>query len=343
MNPKVSVIMSVYNGEKYIREAIESILKQTFNDFEFIIIDDGSSDNTLGIIKSYQDTRIKIIKNDANLGVSLSKNRGFDIASGEYIAIMDADDISYPARFEKEVLFLDNNKNIGLVGTYYVIIDGDDRLIERVTPPIDSIVLKEGMLEKNQLGHGTIMFRRECLTRVGQYREEFKSSLDYDFLLRFTEKYDVSTIPEVLYAWRLNLHSITISKRINQEIFSSLAIKLATQRRTVGIDDLQTFDKTYKDNYIKLYISSFNDVYGIKRGYQYYVTLLFKIKKYGEGFEIYKKYLKYLLDSIKCNPVNIKYWYYLAKAITTQLIYLVTYAAITYCSYSNTINSLEQV
>ena len=114
--PKLSVIMPAYNAEKYIGEAIESILNQTFTDFEFIIIDDGSSDHTADIIKGFHDERIRFIQNEKNSGVANTLNKGLELSQGEYIARMDADDISLPARFEKQVAFMEANPDVAVVG-----------------------------------------------------------------------------------------------------------------------------------------------------------------------------------------------------------------------------------
>ncbi len=115
--PRVTVLMSVYNGEKYLREAIDSILNQTFKDFEFLIIDDGSTDSSADIIRSYTDFRIRLIQNEKNIGLTRSLNKGLKLAKGEYIARMDVDDISLPIRFEKQVSFLDKYEDVKLVGS----------------------------------------------------------------------------------------------------------------------------------------------------------------------------------------------------------------------------------
>jgi len=122
-NPEVTVLMSVYNGEKYLREAIDSILNQTFTDFEFLIVNDGSTDRTAEILRSYDDPRIIIINNEKNIGLTKSLNIGLRMAKGEYIARMDADDVSMPERLQKQIELLNQKKNTGLVGTYYTIIN----------------------------------------------------------------------------------------------------------------------------------------------------------------------------------------------------------------------------
>lgn len=135
ISPKVSVVMSVYNGEKYLPETIDSILNQTFKDFEFIIINDGSTDKTAKILTSYDDPRIRIF-NQENMGLTKSLNRAISLAKGEYIARMDADDISYPERLKKQVDYLNKNPDIGLVGSKYIRIDKRGRKIDEINVPI---------------------------------------------------------------------------------------------------------------------------------------------------------------------------------------------------------------
>ncbi|HKQ33129.1 MAG TPA: glycosyltransferase family A protein, partial [Thermodesulfobacteriota bacterium] len=122
MTPKVTVLMTVYNGEKFLNEAIDGILNQTFRDFEFLIINDGSTDGSREIIKSYKDPRINLVDNESNIGLTASLNRGLSLAGGEYIARQDADDISLPERLEKQISILERNPDIALLGSWYLEI-----------------------------------------------------------------------------------------------------------------------------------------------------------------------------------------------------------------------------
>ena len=134
--PKVTVLMSVYNGERYLHESIESILNQTFKDFGFLIINDGSTDNTPKILKSYKDQRIKIISNKNNLGLTKSLNKGIKLAKGEYIARQDVDDVSLSERLEKQVKFLNSYPSYAAVGTFTKIINEDSKVIFLLRNPI---------------------------------------------------------------------------------------------------------------------------------------------------------------------------------------------------------------
>jgi glycosyltransferase involved in cell wall biosynthesis len=242
-NPKVTVLMSVYNGEKYLNEAIDSILGQTFKDFEFLIINDGSTDKTAEILKSYNDPRIKIINNEKNIGLTKSLNKGLKLARGEYIARQDADDISCDNRLERQIKFLDKNLDIAIVGTNYFRINEKGDIIQKIKRQEKDKNIKKYLLSGNQLGHGTIMFRKSCFEKVGFYREEFKFAQDYDLVLRFSEKYKLANIPETLYKWRINSNSVSVSRKIIQDRYANLALKLFIERKKIGYDRLEKGEK----------------------------------------------------------------------------------------------------
>ena len=196
---KISVVMPVYNtNEEYLRESIESILNQTFTDFEFIIINDGSTNNAEEVILSYKDERIKYIKQE-NQGVPKSLNNGFDIANSEYIARMDADDISLPTRFEKQVKFLDENKNISLVGTEFESFP-DYKLVS--LPMFPKIL---DFLKGCRVGHPTVMLRKADFDKYNlRYNENFKVAQDYELWARAIRVLNFANIKEVLLKYRVH-------------------------------------------------------------------------------------------------------------------------------------------
>ncbi len=223
ISPKVSVIMSVFNGERYIKQAIKSILNQTYLDFEFIIINDGSTDNTADILKEFKDKRIKIINNKTNLGLTASLNKAISLARGEFIARMDADDISLPYRFEYQVEFLENNPDIALVGSSYYVCDEKDEIksiVEVLTDPDD---LKQGLEKQNWFGHGTVMLRKTALDIVGNYDESYKYAQDYDLWLRIANKFNIANIKEPLYIWRKTKENISSKKEQEQSFYAQRA------------------------------------------------------------------------------------------------------------------------
>jgi len=220
--PKVSVIMSVYNGEKYLKEAIESILNQTFRDFEFIIVDDGSTDKTPEILNEYakKDKRIKIITNPKNIGLTKSLNKALKIAKGEYIARMDADDISLPERLKKQVNFLTNYPNFGLVGCNVIVIDEKGNFVKNVTLPES---LNSALRKRNRLVHGSVMFRKSLVKKIGGYNEKIFYAQDYEMFLRFSKISEIGRINEFLYKLRVHKSSLSYKKFFKQMYYVALA------------------------------------------------------------------------------------------------------------------------
>ena len=300
--PLVSVIMSVYNGEKYLQEAVDSILNQTFKDFEFIIVNDGSTDKTREILASYNDPRVKIITKE-HLGISKAKNKAIKSSNGKYIAIMDADDISLPERLELEVDFLDKNRDIGLVGSSFYVIDEKGKVVSTVLPPTQNKVIQERLLEGNCFGHSTVMMRREILENVGYYREEFKYSLDYDLYLRIAECYKVCNLNSILCKWRINFQSVSITKRVEQNKYAEFAKELAGERRKYGKDRLQTSSKEEIDKILSEMLSKnkYKDKRILADGYFHGADLFYVTGDYLEA-------RKWLVKSLQTNFFNIKSW-----------------------------------
>ncbi|MFA5294493.1 MAG: glycosyltransferase [Methanoregulaceae archaeon] len=228
--PKITVLMSVYNGEKFLREAIDSILIQSYPDFEFLIIDDSSTDRTPEIIRSYQDPRIKIIRNSENLGLTKSLNKGLGLAEGEYIARMDADDISYPNRLDEQIYYLNNNPDVAMVGTGRENIDEDGKILETVIPP--KIVSTELLLKGNQFQHSSVMFRKEIVLKEGGYCPFMQCCQDYHLWLKLSRNYPLHNIPEVLSKLRIQRESVSVKKSEEQALSGILAIRIATNQVT---------------------------------------------------------------------------------------------------------------
>jgi len=197
----ISVVMSAYNSEKYIKEAIESILNQTFTDFEFIIINDASTDSTESIIKSFDNPMIKLIKNEKNLGLTKSLNIGLDLAKGKYIARMDADDISIPERFQKQFDLMEKNPDIDICGTWYEFI-GEKSGVVRY-PELDDEI-KSNLMFHDCICHPSVFIRKESLDKHElKYNEEFKYAQDYELWCRVRKTLKFANIPCVLLKYRI--------------------------------------------------------------------------------------------------------------------------------------------
>ncbi len=222
--PLVSVIMGVYNGEDYLKEAIDSILAQTFRSFEFIIINDGSTDKTSDILSQYDDPRIYIIEQE-NKGLVASLNIGCSIAVGNYIARMDADDISMPSRFEEEIKLFSTDAEIALVGTFFAYIDeaGTPTGTVMAMPTLD-IDLRRALYTVNPFAHGSTMFKRSVFEALSGYTDEYGPTEDYELWRRFanTSAYKFGVVPQALYLYRLNSEGISNKKSAIQAKFTQL-------------------------------------------------------------------------------------------------------------------------
>jgi len=207
--PKISVIMSVYNSEKYLREAVLSVLGQTYKDFEFIIINDGSTDNSLKTLKEFedQDSRIKLISRE-NKGLVDSLNEGIKMAQGEYIARMDADDISVPERLEKQLKWAAEN-DLAVCGTWAEEIDSIGNEVKDLNyPPVVGRVRFFTLLHCPFI-HPSVIFRKDIFEKVGGYRGKFKHIEDYELWTRIVFKYKTGNIPEILLKYRIHNEQIT--------------------------------------------------------------------------------------------------------------------------------------
>ena len=209
--PTVTVLMPVYNGEKYLRESIESILGQTFSDFEFIIIDD-STDNSAKVISSYNDVRIKYFRYEKKLGIANALNIGLDLALGEYIARMDCDDISLPDRLKKQVLFMEKNPDIGISGTWAQTF-GEHVNNDVWKYPCAPKEISYALLFNSVLVHPSVIIRKSCLQKFNlKYNPEYFTE-DYNLWVTADNYFKLANIPKVLLKYRLsNTNTGTLNK-----------------------------------------------------------------------------------------------------------------------------------
>jgi len=210
--PLVSVVMAVYNGEPFVRKTIESVLLQTYSNFEFIIINDGSKDSSLDTIASFKDPRIRCISRK-NKGLTPSLNEGLRAAQGTYIARIDADDIALPSRLETQVAFLETHPHIGLLGTWAYIIDENGNKKGMYTLPHAHKKIQRMMFWHNPFIHPSVMFPRAILDTVGFYNENFRYAQDYEYWSRIIKKYEVANLGEPLLLYRVFSESMTRAKK----------------------------------------------------------------------------------------------------------------------------------
>ena len=225
---KISIIIPVYNGEKYIREAVDSALNQTYKDFEIIVIDDGSKDSTPNILETY-GSKIKW-KSQENKGQASAINEGIKMAKGEYIAYLDADDVCLPERFENQVKYLDEHSNVGLVysDSYQINENGKIQRIMK-SRPHDNFVL----LQNNYIPRIAVMHKRECLNGVGLFDESITGSDDWDMWIKISEKFKMGYIGKPLVKYRVHKENISLirPKRLDHWRYTKMRILEKTYER----------------------------------------------------------------------------------------------------------------
>jgi glycosyltransferase involved in cell wall biosynthesis len=232
-NPKVTILMPVYNGEKYVKEAIKSILDQTYQDFEFLIINDGSTDQSLRIIKKFDDQRIRVMENEHNMGLIASLNKGIENSRGEYIARMDGDDVSLPQRLEIQVAYMDKHPEIGIAGSFVKIKNNGIEYAGRYFRESEEI--KANLLFNTAFAHPSVIIRKELLSKNNlKFDENFKHAEDYDLWERAANFAKFSNIPDILLIYRKHQDNVC---NVYADIQSDNARKVRSRvLKKMGID-----------------------------------------------------------------------------------------------------------
>lgn len=256
--------MPAYNAEKYLREAIDSILGQTFTDFEFIIVNDGSTDRTKEIIFSYSDPRIVYIENEYNLGICVTLNRGIDAAHGRYIARMDSDDISLPDRFERQVAYLDIHPEIGVLGSLVVRISDDGTTIDCPPSEINPYECRASLLFSTCLAHPAAMLRTSILKKYKlNYDDYFRGMEDFHLWWKMSHYTQITNIEEVLLKYRIHHNQIT-QISVNDEFLNRhrdfVMLRLSDFVNDVSNEDIECIIKymfypdSFEDESLEIFI-----------------------------------------------------------------------------------------
>jgi glycosyltransferase involved in cell wall biosynthesis len=322
--PVVSIVMPVYNAERYLELAIKSILNQTHEDYEFIIIDDGSMDDTLDIIKAYSknDKRIRILVNQKNLGIVASLNYGLANARGKYIARMDADDYSHPLRIEKQVAYLDSHPEIGLLGTAYRSIDETGHCLVIRDIPSEDIVIRWISLFNCAFNHPSVMFRNDIYKIVGGYNPDMENAEDYDLWSRMLHYTKVANLLDPLVDYRKNELQISRLKRTEQEqkvnLISTTNINsFMNQEKFISIDEASVLRSWYYPS-DKIIISldsikilaklidinnQFREKYPYTQNIEKYVVFIIINVLKRVPLPLQKK-IKFFYQAVKINPIQ---------------------------------------
>lgn len=247
--PEISVVMPVYNASQYLAEAIESIVSQTFTDWELIIIDDGSTDDSKLIIKRYaqSDKRIRYYKNEQNMGVIRTLNKGINLSTGKYIARMDADDISLPTRFDTQYRFLENNADVAMCGTYALLIDEKGNETGRITYLESDEYLRINLLFSPSFIHPSMMIRTDVLKK-NLYDESYKHAEDYELWCRIASNHKVANLPSFLLKYRWHTTNVSVVNNFFQEDTKKRIMREGLQRLALNPDkeELRLHTVSYK-------------------------------------------------------------------------------------------------
>jgi hypothetical protein len=236
--PRVSVVMPVFNAETYLAEAVESVLGQTLEDLELVAVDDGSQDGSRAILErmARADRRVTVVVNQQNLGVSATRNRGWQLARAPLVAVLDADDVALPDRLSRQAAFLDAHPAVAAVGGGAISIDATGRRIAIKRYPTTSRAIRSMLLWHNCLAHSSVTMRRAALGAVGGYR--LRCVEDYDLWLRLSERFDLANLGEPVILQRLHLQQRSV-RILEQDAREGRAVCAAARaRRTSGVDPL---------------------------------------------------------------------------------------------------------
>ena len=211
IHPRVSVLMTVFNAEDHLQKALDSLNDQEFQDFEVVVLEHGSTDHSLEVLRNWGDHRLVLKTLASNIGRTPALNDCLSRAKGEYIAILDADDLAHPRRLSAEVQFLNVNSEVGLVGTWSEYVDDDDCKVGSSRPPVSHEKLIKQLAVRDPLVHSSVMFRRNVAIEMGGYDPSFVYAQDFNLIIEFAKLSKIAVIDEELCTWRRASSSLTFS------------------------------------------------------------------------------------------------------------------------------------
>jgi glycosyltransferase involved in cell wall biosynthesis len=297
-NPVVTVLMAVFNGEKCLKPTIESILGQTFSDFEFVIVDDGSTDKTVDFIKSYEDPRIVLHENMTNMGQTKSLNVGLRLAKGKYIARTDAGDFSLTTRLEKQVKYLENNSEVVVLGTSAFRYNENGRILNIVHMPVTESAILQRMFFTPSVIHVSVLVRKKTIVSVGGYDEKYPILADYDLWSRLLqENFRLVNLEDILVGYMLSPDSVGAINAEGRSVIEASKIIKCNVNNLAGLPiSLEQASSIYNIFSLNKKDVSLNELTGIEELYISILKNVFASKNDIHWFFV-RKYLRYLLNS----------------------------------------------
>lgn len=301
--PLVSVLMTVYNSEKYLREAIDSLLVQSYSNLEIILINDGSTDETVQIINSYNDPRIKFHDNGQNLGIVKSRNKALTLANGKYLATLDSDDISLPDRIREQVDFMESNPEYGMCGTYYYTINKEGDIMREVRFPVNDGDSRTHFIAGNCFCHSSVMLRNGVIKDL-YFSESYQLAEDFDLWYRIAAHSMIKNIPSFLTKYRL--HDTNISAVKEAAMYDR--IRMIMERMFKGLHLSFTSEDLELHTWLMAYNGAyFKDTAKIRALSNWIVRLLNQIREIpGYNIELLEKLIfeKWMVICVKSGHYN---------------------------------------
>lgn len=231
MSVPLTVIMTVRNGEPFVREAVQSILTQTYRDFEFLVVDNGSTDSSIETVRSFRDPRVRIIRLKRNIGRPQALNLALEEARGDYVAVQDADDVSFPTRLEKQMAYLNEHPEVALLGTWYQFINETGEVTNLFRPPVGQKEILDFVAYANPFAHSSVIYRRQLVRVVGAYPTDYVQAHDLFLWLQLSFRFTVANLSEELVAIRM--HQEQESKVVRLKVARSWdALRIYRSART---------------------------------------------------------------------------------------------------------------
>lgn len=238
VEPKVTVLMPVYNALPFLRTAIDSILGQTFAEFELLLVDDGSTDGSAELIDSYHDRRLVVIRNEQNLGLSETLNKGLQLARGELIARMDADDVALPDRLAVQCQEFQSDSSLTLLGTAVTLINELDQPFAEWQYPLDSATIRVVLRRSSGFAHPSVMYRKSQVVAIGGYDGRFNPAEDHDLWMRLCARHVGRNLPFPLLRYRIHTSNMSTTD-VARAVVASLAIQHDLRRVKPSVDVLR--------------------------------------------------------------------------------------------------------
>lgn len=300
-NPMISVVLPVYNAQNTIKESIDSIITQSYTNWEMILINDGSSDSTMDIVKSYKDERIKVYNNEGNKGLIYTLNRGVELATGKYIARMDSDDIALPLRFEKQIEYMESNPKCIICGTFARTFSNDNKKSRILKFEVSNTKIKHSLICACCFAHPTVMIRTSVFQNTSiRYDENYPYAEDHKLWIDLMHLGEYHNIPEVLLRYRVSGTQMSQSSKINRDVINNChwhylecylgeEIVVSLRKNPISLNSIKFLDSlTANTHYIKKAFYLSLDKYSLKEFC--YLFTSFDVFKYEPSFLL--KFLK---------------------------------------------------